>query len=310
MTPLEDALKEKLGGSIPDGAHSDLNSSESSEGRGVRLLAQMRARYVIETRRWTDMKGQPSFDSVDELFAVGMSSAILGDFGRADETLQLLRQQIANEQGVEKLIDSVMEREMDGMIQIARGKTAEGVALLQEAGTLEDQIPGPVGLPFPVKRARELLGEVLLGMGRAQDAAEQFRMSLARTSNRALSVLGLARSYARLGDTAHAREEYQRLLDMWREADTELPELREARNAMAGTFPSGATTPESSGEKGSLASSIEALRTSIPLGVQLALAFIVVGGAAFLLGRARRRPDAQQTASTRGERRRHARQKR
>jgi tetratricopeptide (TPR) repeat protein len=304
LKPLEDALKEKLGGSIPDGEHSDLNSSYTSEGRGVRLLAQMRARYVIETRRWNDVKGQPSFDSVDELFAVGMASAILGDFGRADETLQLLRQQVSNQQGVEKLIDSVQEREMDAMIRIAHGKTDEGIALLQEAGSLEDQIPGPVGLPFPVKRARELLGEVLLGSGRAQEAADQFQLALARTSNRTLSILGLARAYARLGDTARAREQYQRVLDIWRQADADLPELQEARSAMAGTFTTASPTagPVQTGSGSS--SSMQ----SMPISVRLAIAFLVVGGVAFLFVR-RRRASTQPVASTRGERRRQSRQR-
>src|SRR5205823_3904213 len=44
-------------------------------------LASMRARLVVEGGDWNTMKGQGSFDNIDELFALGMSGARLGDLG-------------------------------------------------------------------------------------------------------------------------------------------------------------------------------------------------------------------------------------
>ena len=32
----------------------------------------MRARYIIESERWQEMKGQSSFDNIEELFALGL----------------------------------------------------------------------------------------------------------------------------------------------------------------------------------------------------------------------------------------------
>ena len=45
----------------------------------------------------------------------------------------------------------------------------------------------------------------------------------------ALARLGLARSYAHQGDTAKARSAYQEFLSLWKEADSDIPILRQAR---------------------------------------------------------------------------------
>src|SRR5207302_10048696 len=72
------------------------NHVESEIGRGygplslTSELASMRARLVVESGRWSDMKGQGTFDNVDELFALGLSSAKLGDLARADVALEHL----------------------------------------------------------------------------------------------------------------------------------------------------------------------------------------------------------------------------
>ena len=62
--------------------------ADSEIGRGSGPLAlrndrgSMRARYVIESEQWAEMKGQTSFDNIDELFALGLSAAQLGDAQR------------------------------------------------------------------------------------------------------------------------------------------------------------------------------------------------------------------------------------
>ena len=53
-------------------------------------LASMKARLVVESGDWAPMKGQGSFDNIDELFALGAASVRLGDRGRADAALEHL----------------------------------------------------------------------------------------------------------------------------------------------------------------------------------------------------------------------------
>ena len=58
----------------------------------------------------------------------------------------------------------------------------------------------PRGSASPVKPIYELYGEILLEMGRPEDAAEKFEASILYTPNRPLSLLGLARSYREAGN--------------------------------------------------------------------------------------------------------------
>jgi tetratricopeptide (TPR) repeat protein len=241
LAPLEEAVALNTEG-LAHEPHHQLTAEESREGRSVRLLASMRARYVIETRRFADMRGQKSFDNLDELFAAGMSAAILGDLPRAKETARLLGLQVAGEtDAIEKQLARVMEKEMAGMVAIAEQRTEEGVGLLREATALEDTIPKPIGRPYPVKGSHELLAEILLGLRRFPESAEQFRRSLDRVANRSLSVLGLARATREMGDRDHARELYRQFLANWRLADAELPEREEARRFIDST--AGASAP-------------------------------------------------------------------
>src|SRR5205823_4275488 len=47
-------------------------------------LASMKARFVVESGDWPSMKGQGTFDNIDELFALGVASVKLGDAGGAE----------------------------------------------------------------------------------------------------------------------------------------------------------------------------------------------------------------------------------
>ena len=61
------------------------HESEIGKGYGETSLkselASMKARLVVESGDWAPMKGQGSFDNIDELFALGMASVPLGDRG-------------------------------------------------------------------------------------------------------------------------------------------------------------------------------------------------------------------------------------
>src|SRR5206468_6331143 len=96
----------------------------------------------------------------------------------------------------------------------------------------ELNLPAPLGLPEPVKPAPELLGEILVEAGRPREAIEPFGQALRRNPNRSLSLLGLARARAALGEIETSRRLYRDLLANFSEADGDLPELAEARRAL------------------------------------------------------------------------------
>jgi tetratricopeptide (TPR) repeat protein len=193
----------------------------------------MRARYIIESERWSEMKGQGNFDNVDELFALGMASVKIGDTARAEATLKLfvdasgpgqdagLREQAA-----------VMARELEALLAFGRGRLNEAFAAMDQATYLQGRMPKPIGRPYPVKGADELYGELLLAAGRAKEAMAWFDKALVRTPNRSRAVLGLARAAAKAGDVAKSRAAYKQFLSNWKNADPGLPELKEAREGL------------------------------------------------------------------------------
>lgn len=195
--------------------------------------SSMRARYVIETGRWKAMAGQSTFGNANDLFAIGMSAARIGDLRRADAVRQALAARSrAEQEGDLRPAIAIMAREVAALVALGAGRRDEAVATLQEAAKDELALPAPLGLPEPLKPAPELLGEVLLEVGRPTEARAAFEQALRRHANRSLSVLGLARAAAALGRAADARGHYRQLLANFAGADADLPALGEARAAV------------------------------------------------------------------------------
>ena len=111
-----------------------------------------------------------------------------------------------------------------------RGEFAAAITAMREATAIEEELGKPPGPPAAYKPPHELFGEILLRAGKPADAVAQFQKNLLLHPNRALSVLGLARAEAASGETAAAVGTYFRFLELWREADDDRPELREARD--------------------------------------------------------------------------------
>jgi tetratricopeptide (TPR) repeat protein len=196
-------------------------------------LSSMRARYVIETASWPLMAAENNFGNANELFAIGMSAAHAGDAVRAERARGGLadRAQDPREGDLRPAI-ALMEREVAAAIAHAAGRGDEAVRILQAAAEREAQLPAPLGLPAPIKPAPELLGEVLIALGRPLEAVSFFEQALRRNPNRSLSVLGLARASAAAGNANAAQVHYRALLSNYDEADADLPALREARAAL------------------------------------------------------------------------------
>jgi hypothetical protein len=83
-------------------------------------------------------------------------------------------------------------REIQALALLAENKRDEAEVLLRDAAAKEQAMPIEFGPPFVDKPAPELLGDVLLAMGRATDAAAAYESALRRAPNRAASVSGLA----------------------------------------------------------------------------------------------------------------------
>jgi tetratricopeptide (TPR) repeat protein len=99
---------------------------------------------------------------------------------------------------------TVREDEIRALMLLRRGSKDEAVALLRKTVEREDALPFDFGPPLVEKPSRELLGEVLLEIGRPAEARHELELALRRTPGRALTLLDLARAKRALGQSGSA----------------------------------------------------------------------------------------------------------
>jgi len=193
----------------------------------------MKARLVVESGGWAEMKGQGSFDNIDELYALGAASVKLGDMDRANAALEHLDTASKTVPDADaRAVARIMAIELDGLVGLARGDRAGALTAFAAAAAGEAKRPKPIARPYPIKPAGELYGEALLSAGDAAAAIAQFEAALARTPRRAASLFGLARAQHKAGRAAAAAKTAKEFLAVWHLADAGRPELAEMR-AMA-----------------------------------------------------------------------------
>jgi tetratricopeptide (TPR) repeat protein len=200
---------------------------ESEIGKGFSTtslkseLASMRARLVVESRDWSTMKGQGSFENIDELFALGASANQAGDRARADTALEHLRAAATTVPDRDaRDIAAIMASELEALSGFARGDRVGGLAAAARAAAMEAKRPKPVARPYPIKPAGELYGELLLASGDAPGALKQFEAALARTPRRSASLFGLALAAEAAGQHTQAVQTAKEFLAVWHRADT------------------------------------------------------------------------------------------
>ena len=228
----------------------EADATESGSKRTRQHLAALRAHYRIESRQWqadsieVDTSGLETAAAAKDLFVHGMSAAKTGDLARAKMELAKLRsflgeereriEQESGEGGVDYLGPlrgaDVMALELEALVRMAQGRNDQAIEIMRAAAGAEDELTLGYGPPYPVKPVHELLGEILLASGRPAEAREQFELALDRAPRRALSLLGLARAAAESGDSQTAQHTYAELLDIWHQADGDVPEPAEVRN--------------------------------------------------------------------------------
>jgi hypothetical protein len=115
----------------------------------------------------------------------------------------------------------------------AEGKDEEALAAMRAAADHEDQTEKHAVTPGPIMPARELLGDMLLELGRPADALPQYEASIAKEPNRFRGLYGAGLAAERAGDRARARGYFEKLAALCAESDGTRPELVQVRQALA-----------------------------------------------------------------------------
>ena len=205
---------------------------------------------LADTRRWGGVAAKirvdsSTFDAVSNSealtdlaaseFGFALAALFRGEtaaFNSALAGMTARRTRVANDINMTTArgMSEVMEKTLHAYALQRDGDTAGALALFRDAAKQESQLPMPFGPPSTIKPPREAAAELLLSVGRPADARNEFLLALARTPRRTAPLLGLARAEYALGNYAESGRLYGELVTIWHAADTNFPELAEAKS--------------------------------------------------------------------------------
>jgi len=207
------------------------------------------ARYTLERRRWSDAArltlyptGFPwsRFPHAEAItwFTRAIGSARSGDAPsarKALERLETLRQTlIASKDPYWPTQVEIQKVTAEAWIARAESKNEEALRIMRSAAELEDSTDKHPVTPGAVLPARELLGDMLLELGRPAEALREYETSLQTSPNRFGGLYGAGRAAELANDRKKAREFYMKLTALCGKADGDRPELVHAKKFLAG----------------------------------------------------------------------------
>jgi tetratricopeptide (TPR) repeat protein len=211
-------------------------------------LAAIPARYALERRRWDEAMSLrlypqalvwehfPQAEAVT-VFARALGAARSGKATAAQQDavrLQALHTAlVAAGQAYWAEQVEVQRQAVAAWMARAAGKNDEAIKLMRRAADLEDATEKHPVTPGPLVPARELLGELLLEVKQPVPALQAFETSQRSEPNRFKGLYGAARAAELAGDKEKARTFYTKLVALAEQADSERPELDEARTFLA-----------------------------------------------------------------------------
>ena len=164
---------------------------------------------------------------IEAMAALGLARA--GDLRKAEALANDLTQNFP----ADTLVQHYWLPTIRAALELQRKNAARAIELLQAASAYElgTAVPGFVTSLWPVY----VRGQAYLVLGDGEAAVTEFqkfiyhRGLVANFPLGALARLGLARAYALQGDTAKARTAYQDFLALWKDADPDIPILKQAK---------------------------------------------------------------------------------
>ena len=195
----------------------------------IRLLAifaiVMLAGFVSQARSYLAQAGKMSAGEEVQILAALMTARI-GDPKQARKLSEELGKNYPQDTFVQKYWLPVIRAAQD----LRQGKASKAAEDLEAGAVLESGILA--SLTFYPAYVR---GQAYLATDDASKAAGEFQKFIDHpgivldSPLGAVARLGRARAYARGGDSARARDAYRDFLGLWKDADTDVPILKEAK---------------------------------------------------------------------------------
>ena len=223
---------------------NDLLNKDNLSGLGAyTALAIIPARYALERADWKGAAAleviptkRPVADSLIR-FTRGLGMARSGDTAGAKrevEALQNIRE------ALEKAKDSYWAARSEEQISavsawiaLAEGSRDQAVNFMRSAADREDASVKHVSMENRLYPMRELLAELLLGIGQAAPALREFEASLKENPNRYRGLYGAARAAEAAGDQKKAESYFGKLIKVAEKSDSDRQEITQAKMFLA-----------------------------------------------------------------------------
>ncbi len=194
------------------------------------------ARFIVESESWQDVPTLPLVAPSSDFVVMKLQLEVMAAAARKDAVTakaksaeMLARASAPGQHPFVQQILTIQAREALAAAARAAGDTVGAVKEMEAAVAIEDAIDSLPQPPYPIIPAHELFGSMLMDLDRPAEARQQFEETLRRTPGRPKAIAGIARAAEAMGDVVAAREHYARLLEMWKQADDDRPELQAAR---------------------------------------------------------------------------------
>jgi tetratricopeptide (TPR) repeat protein len=203
----------------------------------------MPARYVLERADWAAAAALPltpsQYPQADSLtrFTRGLGMARIGDLAGAQGEIEAIKAlRAALERSNQSYWADRSEEQMlaiSAWIALKEGARDRAIKFMRTAADGEDGSIKHVAMENRLYPLRELYAELLLEAGQGADALSEYERALAQTPNRYRTFVGMARAANAVGDRNKASQYYGKLLDLAKNADSERPEMLEAKQFLA-----------------------------------------------------------------------------
>ncbi|MDP9323036.1 MAG: tetratricopeptide repeat protein [Acidobacteriota bacterium] len=194
------------------------------------------ARFIVESESWSDVPNLPLIAPSSDFVVMKLHLEAMAAAKRKDAATvktkaaeMMERARVPGQHPFVQQILTIQAREAAALAARAADDAAGAVTEMDAAVAIEDSIDSLSQPPYPIIPAHELYGSMLMDMGRPAEARKHFEETLRRTPGRPKAIVGIAQAAEAMGDTATARAQYARLIEMWKSADRDRPELQAAQ---------------------------------------------------------------------------------
>jgi tetratricopeptide (TPR) repeat protein len=220
-----------------------LNKDLLSSLGAYTALAVIPARYTIERADWKGAAALPAVPTkrlvADSLirFTRGLGMARSGDVAGAKSEIEAI-------QGIQKALLKAKDAywaarsqeqilAVSAWVALAEGSREQAVKLMRAAADGEDGSVKHVSMENRLYPMRELFAELLLETGQAAPALREFEAALKENPNRYRGLYGAARAAEAAGDRQKAEIYYAKFVAVSAKADTDRPEIAQAKTFLA-----------------------------------------------------------------------------